>query len=72
MRTKTKKIQTAAFGVAEYKMKWEGTYRPRVSPEQLRRLWALKQRTKKPITKLVAEALDYYFERKGTGKGARA
>jgi hypothetical protein len=26
-----KKIQSAAFGVPEYEMKWEGTYRPRIS-----------------------------------------
>ena len=56
-----KRIQTAAFGVPEYEMKWEGTYRPRISPENLRRLWLAKQRTGKPITKLVSEALDYYF-----------
>ncbi len=62
MGSETKKIQTAAFGVPEYEMKWEGTYRPRISSEHLRRLWLLKHRTKNPITKLVAEALDYYFE----------
>ena len=43
-------------------MKWAGTYRPRISSEHLQRLWRLKERTKKPITKLVDEALDYYFE----------
>jgi hypothetical protein len=62
MGSETKKIQTAAFGVPEYEMKWEGTYRPRISSEHLRRLWSLKHRAKKPITRLVAEALDYYFE----------
>ena len=62
-KTKTARhIQTATFGVPEYEMKWEGTYRPRISSEHLLRLYSLKQRTKKPITKLVAEALDYYFE----------
>lgn len=57
-----KKIQTAAFGVPEYEMKWEGTYRPRISSEHLRQLWRLKQRKNKPITKLVAEALYYYLK----------
>jgi hypothetical protein len=62
MNRTARPIQTATFGVPEYEMKWEGTYRPRISSEHLRRLWSLKQRAKKPITKLVAEALDYYFE----------
>jgi hypothetical protein len=43
-------------------MKWAGIYRPRISSEHLQRLWRLKERTKKPITKLVDEALDYYFD----------
>ena len=60
------KIQTTAFGVSGYEMRWEGTYRPRISSEHLRRLWKRKQYTGKPITELVAEALDNYFEnRKG-------
>ena len=53
--------QTAAFGIPEYEMKKEGTYKPCISPERLFKLWVLKQQTKKPITKLVAEALDLYF-----------
>jgi hypothetical protein len=56
-----KKIQSAAFGVPEYEMKWEGTYRPRISPEHLRHLWKMKQESGKPITELVDEALDSYF-----------
>ena len=57
-----KQIQTAAFGLPEYEPESEGSYRPRISPEHLRQLWLEKQRTCKPITKLVAEALDFYFE----------
>lgn len=63
------KIQTAAFGVPEYEMKWEGTYRPRVSPDHLLSLWRLKQRTGKSITKLVAEAIDEYLKNR---KGVRS
>jgi len=50
-----KKIQSAAFGVPEYDMNRVGTYRPRISPEQLRRLWKMKQESGKPITELVDE-----------------
>ena len=57
-----KKIQSAAFGVPEYDMTREGTYRPRISPEHLRRLWKMKRESGKPITILVAEALDCYFK----------
>jgi hypothetical protein len=59
---KKKLIQTATFGVPEYEMKWEGTYRPRISSEHLRQLWSLKQKTGKPITQLVSDALDLYFK----------
>jgi hypothetical protein len=62
MNTKMKKIQTAAFGVPEFEMKPEANYRPRISAEHLCRLWLLKQYVKKPITVLVAEALDSYLE----------
>ena len=55
-------IQTSNFGVPEYEITREGTYRPRISPEHLRRLWLKKQKTGKPITVLVTEALDFYFE----------
>ncbi len=55
---KKKKIQSAAFGFPEYEMKWEGTCRPRISPEHLRQLWKMNQERGKPITILVAEALD--------------
>ena len=58
---KKRLIQTATFGVPEHEMKAEETYRPRVSLEQMRRLRALKRETGKPITELVAEALDDYF-----------
>jgi hypothetical protein len=55
-------IQTAAFGVPEFEMKPQANYRPRISPKHLSLLWLLKQRTNKPITKLVAEAIDEYLE----------
>jgi len=57
-----KLIQTATFGVEEFEMKPEANYKPRISAEHLCLLWALKRKTKKPITKLVAEALDSYLE----------
>jgi hypothetical protein len=57
-----KKIQSAASGVPEYDINREGTYRLRISPEYLRRLWKMKQESGKPITILVAEALDCYFK----------
>ena len=63
-----KKIQTAAFGVPEYDMQREGTYRPRILPEHLRRLWKRKLQSGKPITELVAEALDNYFENQKGGE----
>ena len=58
-----KLIQTAKFGVPEFEMRRQANYRPRISAEHLSLLWLLKQHTKKPITKLVAEALDAYFEK---------
>lgn len=57
-----KKIQTAVFGVPEYEMKREGTYRPRISPKHLHLLWKKKQESGKPIIKLVDEALALYFK----------
>jgi hypothetical protein len=57
-------IQTATFGVPEYEMKPEATYRPRLSPEHLRRLRLEKLKNKKPITKIVAEAIEFYSENK--------
>jgi len=56
-----KLIQTATFGVPEFEMKPEANYKPRISAEHLCLLWALKRKTKKPITKLVAEALEIYL-----------
>jgi DNA-binding protein Fis len=43
-------------------MKRQANYRSRIFVEHLCLLWLLKQKTKKPITELVAEALDGYFE----------
>lgn len=60
--TMRKQIQTAAFEVPEYEPRRIGYYRPRILPGHLRRLWLEKQRTKKPMTKLVTEALDEYFD----------
>jgi hypothetical protein len=62
-----KLIQTATFDVPEFEMKPQWIYRPRISPEHLRRLWFAKQETGKPITKLIAEALDFYFENQERG-----
>ncbi len=61
MEKRFRQIQTAVFGVPEYEPKREGTYRPKIGPKHLRRLWLEKQRTRKPMTRLVAEALDEYF-----------
>lgn len=61
MANRYRQIQTAVFGVPEYEPKRDGTYRPKISPEHLRRLWLEKQCTQKPMTRLVAEALDEYF-----------
>jgi hypothetical protein len=58
----TQLIQTSVFGVPEYEIKRERTYRPRISPEHSHRLWVIKQKRKKPITKLVDEILNFYFE----------
>ena len=57
-----KLIQTATFGVPEFEMKPQANYKPRISAEHLCLLWTLKRKTKKPITKLVAEALDSYLK----------
>ena len=59
---RNKLIQTALFGVPEYEIISQRSYRTSISPEQFHKLWRLKQRTKKPITKLVAEALDLYLK----------
>ena len=68
MTEKTVKlIQTAAFGVPEHEMKWDGTYRPPISSAHLRQLWSLKEHTGRPITQLVSDALDHYFQRIGKG-----
>ena len=58
----SRQVQTAVFGVPEYEPQREGNYRPRIIARHLRRLWLEKQRTRKPITRLIAEALDEYFE----------
>jgi len=59
-----RQVQTAAFDVPEYEPRRIGYYRPRILPHHLCRLWLEKQRTKKPMTKLVDDALDEYFNRR--------
>jgi hypothetical protein len=61
-RINMKLIQTATFGVPEFEMKPQANYRPRISAEHLSHLRLLKRRTKKPITRIIAEALDFYFD----------
>ena len=56
-----RQVQTAAFDVPEFEPRRIGYYRPRILPRHLRLLWLEKQRTKKPMTKLVDDALDEYF-----------
>lgn len=55
-------IQTAILGVPEFEIKLQANYKPRVSAEHLCLLWLLKRNTGKPITELVAEAIDLYFK----------
>jgi hypothetical protein len=55
-------IQISTFGVPEYEIKPEWRYRPRISPERTRRLWLTKKKTGKAIGKIIAEALNFYFE----------
>lgn len=64
-----RQIQTAAFNVPEYEPRRVGYYRPRILPHHLRRLWLEKQRTRKPMTQLIAEALNEYFERRQARQG---
>lgn len=56
-----KAIQTATFGVDEYEVGGPRTCRPRIQPDQHRRLWLLKKKTGKPITELVGEAIEIYL-----------
>ena len=63
-----RQIQTAAFGTPEYEPHREGTYRPRIGPDQLRSLWLLKRKTNKPITELVREAIDTYLHSQDGGE----
>lgn len=64
--TKKKLIQTAVFGVPAYEMKpVEEGYRPPISRAHMRRLRLLKLETGRPVTELLAEALDHYFENGG-------
>ena len=64
-------IQTSAFGQPEFEIKQQANYKPRISVERLALLRKLKRNTGKPITKLVAEAIDLYLKtiRWSTKKG---
>lgn len=62
-----KVIQIGMLGVPDQEVVWVGTYRPRISSEHLLRLYRLKRETKKPVTKLIDEALEHYFMRIGEG-----
>ena len=56
-----RQIRNAAIGTPEYEPERVGSYRPKIYPRHLRRLWLEKQRKRKPMTRLIAEALDEYF-----------
>ena len=57
-----KPIQTSTFNVPEYEVVHGAVYRPRLSLKHLRYLRQIKRHTGKPISKLVAEAIDTYLE----------
>ena len=57
-----KQIQEAGINIPEFELKPNANYKPRISAEHLCLLWALKQVKNKPITTLIEEALDAYFE----------
>jgi hypothetical protein len=66
--SRIKKMNTRKIpktGTQTYNPKREGTYKPRISPAHLRGLWLLKQKTGKPITELVSDALNIYFKING-------
>jgi hypothetical protein len=52
LEDKSKKMKNKTFDA-----KREGTYKPRITAEHLRKLWLEKQKTGKKITQLVSEAL---------------
>ena len=43
-------------------------YSPKIDDDLIRRLYQLKQKEKKPMTKLVNEGITEYLERKENGK----
>jgi hypothetical protein len=57
-----RQIQTAILNVPEFEYKPQANYKPRVSARHLCLLWELKRNTGKPISKLVAEAIDLYLK----------
>lgn len=61
MVNRFRQIQTAVFSVPVYEPKREGTYRLKIGPRHQRRLWMEKLRTRKPMTRLVAQVLDENF-----------
>ncbi len=50
------------LNIPEFEYKPQANYKPRVSADHLCLLWAVKRNTGKPITKLVAEAIDLYLK----------
>lgn len=38
-------------------------YSPRIKPELVKRLWKLKQKTKRSMVELANEAIELYFEK---------
>jgi len=59
--------QKSEKGIQTFDPKRVGTYKPRIAPVHLRALWLMKQETGKPITELVSDALNIYFEINGKG-----
>jgi hypothetical protein len=63
-----KQIQTATLEVAEYEVQRHSCYSPRIRPDQVRLLWLLKQKTRKPMTVHVREALESYLHEQLAGQ----
>ena len=57
-----KQIQTAAFGIPEFELRSSEVYRQKIESWRMVRLLIKKRQTGKPITRLVAEALDIYLD----------
>lgn len=55
---------TMMAAIPEYEVEGAVGYRPRIKAEQMGELRRLKEKTDKPITELVEEALEQYLEQK--------